>query len=52
MDRGSIEKQLDTMSTRLENTIQIIMEHLRDTEDRLEAMEKEVKDALSKDVSE
>lgn len=53
MDRG-VEEAIDLMSRRIESTVEIIMEHLRDSEDRLEAMErqiKELKNAVSEHVS-
>lgn len=54
MDRGITQDDIDLLSKRIESTIEIIMEHLRDSEDRLDNMErqiKELRDAFSKDVS-
>ena len=48
MDRG-LEEAIDLLNKRIESTIEIIMEHLKDTEQRLEDMEVR-SDALSKDV--
>ncbi len=48
MDRG-LEEAIDLLNKRIESTIEIIMEHLKDTEQRLEDMEARI-DALSKDV--
>lgn len=48
MDRG-IEEAIDLLSKRIEATIEIIMEHLKDTEQRLEDMEEKV-DGFSEDV--
>lgn len=48
MDRG-LEEAIDLLNKRIESTIEIIMEHLKDTEQRLEDMEVRI-DALSKDV--
>lgn len=51
MDRELMEKELKSMSNRLETTLEIIMEHFRETEDRLEEMEQtieELRDALEK----
>ena len=49
MDR--IEKELKGMSHRLETTIEIIMEHFRETEERIEDLEdiiEELRDGLAK----
>ena len=48
MDRG-LEEAIDLLNKRIESTIEIIMEHLKDTEQRLEDMEARI-DALSKDI--
>ena len=48
MDRG-LEEAIDLLNKGIESTIEIIMEHLKDTEQRLEDMEVRI-DALSKDV--
>ena len=48
MDRG-LEEAIDLLNKRIESTIEIIMEQLKDTEQRLEDMEARI-DALSKDV--
>ena len=48
MDRG-LEEAIDLLNKRIESTIEIIMEHLKDTEQRLEDIEVRI-DALSKDV--
>ena len=48
MDSG-LEEAIDLLNKRIESTIEIIMEHLKDTEQRLEDMEARI-DALSKDV--
>ena len=48
MDRG-LEEAIDLLNKRIESTIEIIMEHLKDTDQRLEDMEVRI-DALSKDV--
>jgi peptidoglycan hydrolase CwlO-like protein len=50
MDR-KLEDELKSMSRRLETTLEIIMEHFRETEDRMEDLEtqlEELKDALRK----
>ena len=47
-DAQKMQPDADLLERRLEATIEIIMDHLRETEDRLEAMEEKV-DALSKD---
>jgi len=50
MDR-KLEDEIKNMSRRLETTLEIIMEHDRETEDRIEALEdkiEELEDALSK----
>ena len=46
---GELKEAIDLLSKRIESTIEIIMEHLKDTEQRLEDMEARI-DALSKDV--
>lgn len=48
MDR-ELKEAIDLLSKRIESTVEIIMEHLKDTEQRLEDMEARI-DALSKDV--
>ena len=48
MDRG-IEEKIELLSKRIEATVEIIMEHLKDAEQRLEDMEEKV-DAIPKDV--
>ena len=48
MDRG-IEEAIELLSKRIESTIEILMEHLQDSEQRLEDMELRI-DALTKDV--
>jgi hypothetical protein len=48
MDR-ELKETIDLLSKRIESTVEIIMEHLKDTEQRLEDMEARI-DALSKDV--
>jgi len=51
MDRELMEKELKSMSNRLETTLEIIMEHFRETEDRMEEMEQtieELRHALEK----
>ena len=48
MDRG-LEEAIDLLNKRIESTIEILMEHLKDTEERLEAMEEKI-DGFSKDV--
>jgi len=48
MDR-ELKEAIDLLSKRIESTVEIIMEHLKDTEQRLEDMEAKI-DALSKDV--
>ena len=48
MDRG-IEEKIELLSRRIEATIEIIMEHLKDTEQRLEDMEEKV-NAIPEDV--
>ena len=50
MDR-KLEDELKSMSRRLETTLEIIMAHFRETEDRMEDLEtqlEELKDALRK----
>ena len=44
MDRGITQDDVDLLSTKIESTIEIIMEHLRDSEDRLDAMERRIKE--------
>jgi hypothetical protein len=44
MDRGITQDDIDLLSTKIESTIEIIMEHLRDSEDRLDAMERQIKE--------
>jgi chaperonin cofactor prefoldin len=39
MDGINFEKELKGMSNRLETTIEIIMEHFRETEERIEELE-------------
>lgn len=46
---GELKNAIDLLSKRIEATVEIIMEHLKDTEQRLEDMEAKI-DALSKDV--
>lgn len=49
MDGKLIEDKLKNMSERLETTLEIIMEHFRETEDRIEELEdtiEELKSAL------
>jgi hypothetical protein len=46
---GELKEAIDLLSKRIESTVEIIMEHLKDTEQRLEDMEARI-DALSKDV--
>ncbi len=46
---GELKEAIDLLSKRIESTVEIIMEHLKDTEQRLEDMEAKI-DALSKDV--
>mgnify|MGYP005692765787 CR=1 FL=1 len=46
---GELKNAIDLLSKRIEATVEIMMEHLKDTEQRLEAMEAKV-DGLSKDV--
>ena len=46
---GELKEAIDLLSKRIESTVEIIMEHLKDTEKRLEDMEAKI-DALSKDV--
>lgn len=46
---GELKEAIDLLSKRIESTVEIIMEHLKDTEERLEDMEARI-DALSKDV--
>lgn len=51
MDRELIEQELKSMSRRLETTLEIIMEHFKETEDRMEELEEqieELQDALRK----
>ena len=36
---GELKEAIDLLSKRIESTIEIIMEHLKDTEQRLEDME-------------
>lgn len=48
MDRG-IKEAIELLSKRIESTIEILMEHLQDSEQRLEDMEQKI-DALTKDV--
>lgn len=48
MDRG-LEEAIDLLNKRIESTIEILMEHLKDTEERLEAMEEKI-DGFSEDV--
>ena len=48
MDR-ELKEAIDLLSKRIESTVEIIIEHLKDTEQRLEDMEVRI-DALSKDV--
>lgn len=50
MDR-KLEDELKSMSRRLETTLEIIMEHFRETEDRMEDLEtqlEELKNGLRK----
>lgn len=50
MDRD-IEQELKSMSRRLETTLEIIMEHFKETEDRMEDLEdkiEELQNALRK----
>lgn len=47
-DASKKQADADLLERRLEATIEIMMDHLRETEDRLEAMEEKI-DALSKD---
>jgi hypothetical protein len=54
MDGRVTQDDIDLLSRRIEQTIEILMEHLRDSEDRIDSMErtiKELKDAVSKDVA-
>ena len=44
-----LKEAIDLLSKRIESTVEIIMEHLKDTEQRLEDMEARI-DAFSKDV--
>lgn len=44
MDRELIEQELKSMSRRLETTLEIIMEHFRETEDRLEEIEEQLEE--------
>ena len=49
MDRGidpAVKEEIEHQNQKLEATIEIIMEHLRDAETRLEEMEKRI-DALT-----
>ena len=46
---GELKEAIDLLSKRIESTVEIIMEHLKDTEQRLEDMEARI-DAFSKDV--
>ena len=46
---GELKEAIDLLSKRIESTVEIIMEHLKDTEQRLEDMEAKI-DALSKEV--
>tara|TARA_B110000285_G_C14797449_1_gene455848 strand:+ start:306 stop:467 length:162 start_codon:yes stop_codon:yes gene_type:complete len=51
MDRSLIEQEVKSMSHRLEVTLEIIMEHFRETEDRIEELEdtiEELKNGLGK----
>jgi flagellar capping protein FliD len=48
---GKLEEELKSMSKKLETTLEIIMEHFRETEDRMEAMEdtiEELKNGFAK----
>lgn len=47
MDRELIEQELKGMSRRLETTLEIIMEHFRETEDRLEELEDKLEELQS-----
>jgi DNA repair exonuclease SbcCD ATPase subunit len=46
MDR-SLEEEIKSMSRRLETTLEIIMEHFRETEDRLEELEDKIEELSS-----
>ena len=55
MDGRLTQDEADLLSRKIESTVEIIMEHLRDSEDRLDAMERKIKeltDAASKNVAE
>lgn len=55
MDGELTRDDADLLSRKIESTVEIIMEHLRDSEDRLDAMERKIKeltDAAQKDVAE
>ena len=50
----SLKEEIERVNSRIEVTIEIIIEHLRDSETRLQQMEneiKELKNAASEDVS-
>lgn len=48
---GRVKEELEHLNRKLEATVEIIMEHLKDSEERLQAMEEFVY-ALKKDGSE
>jgi ferritin-like metal-binding protein YciE len=47
MDRSIMEKELKSMAHRLEVTLEIIMEHFRETEDRIEELEDAIEELKS-----
>lgn len=47
---GELKEVIDLLSRRIETTVEIIMDHLKETEERLEHMEEKI-DALSEDGS-
>ena len=46
---GELKNAIDLLNKRIEATVQIMMEHLKDTEQRMEDMEAKI-DALAKNV--
>ena len=54
MDGRLKQDDADLLAKKIEQTVEIIMEHLRYSEDRLDAMERKIKeltDAAQKDVA-
>jgi chaperonin cofactor prefoldin len=47
MDGIKLEEDLKGMSRRLETTIEIIMEHFRETEERIEDLEDKIEELIN-----